>query len=926
MKKLPPLLLVVLVLLALAGYQIFSRAHFAGCTTYYLGGFRQVANSRADRFLGKVQEDTARCRGGEAALKWRASPWLDWQRYWGAAGAESRIGGFTAALHFLNPNRRGIDGALLDLEYQRIELLKFNLFDNSGTFEKYARDLADGNLTKVWPQFRLTRNHPNYRTVGGDGAQRCHGALIRFRTLTGICNDIFNPSMGATDEPLARNISFEATFPDLELNELAKNRHAGRIGLLTPDPQVISRKLFSRAQSAPEKCREGHGMPDFSPSANCDYRKAAHVNVLAAFWIQFMTHDWFSHLDEGRNDAVMIATGCGTQDGNTLPPEEIKQLRCRPEDRIDRSLVAENAPVPTFILGKERHLARAPKRTLNKVTAWWDGSQIYGYNETSRRRVKRDPRDPAKLLLDAPGDNGGVHGYLPLLQPSDAQNLQWAGQESVAFADNWNIGLSFFHNVFAREHNLFVEEFRRRAAAEPEHDSGLRDPDMPDRVIRYKDVSADELFEIARLVIAAEIAKIHTIEWTPQMLYNEPLYQAMNANWSGLLQNFPLASAALGKVLQRFAAAEPGKRSMEWYSAFAAGPGIFALGSKQPDISAGVNHFGSPFNFPEEFINAYRLHAMVPDLIELRQLENDRNAVKLKIPVVETVFGKATPAMRRYGIADWALSLGRQRAGQLTLQNHPLFLQNLALSRLKTGSGKLDVLALDILRDRERGIPRYNEFRRQYGLRQLIGFDDLIDPSLPRESAERTEQHNRVALLREIYGQHKCDARKIITEAQKNPDGSPINDCLGHPDGTLIDNVEDLDALVGWLAEPVRPHGFAISETQFQVFILNASRRLFSDRFLTSSFRPEFYSYLGVQWVNENGPDGKISEPVLSNGHAVEASPLKRVLLRTIPELKAELTPVLNVFDPWGRERGEYYSLQWKPRRGAEKDPAFQSQ
>ena len=53
-------------------------------------------------------------------------------------------------------------------------------------------------------------------------------------------------------------------------------------------------------------------------------------------------------------------------------------------------------------------------------------------------------------------------GYLPLLQKSDPQNPQWAGQEAVAFPDNWNIGLSFFHNVFAREHNLFVEEFRRR--------------------------------------------------------------------------------------------------------------------------------------------------------------------------------------------------------------------------------------------------------------------------------------------------------------------------------------------------------------------------------------------------------------------------------------------------------------------------------
>ncbi len=457
-----------------------------------------------------------------------------------------------------------------------------------------------------------------------DGPQRCRGQLIRFRTLTGICNDIFNPLMGSTDQPFARNVGFEAAFPDLELNDLARNRHAGRINLFTPDPQVISRRLFTRRQSAPEQCRDGRGLSDYSPQARCDYRKAAHINVLAAFWIQFMTHDWFSHLDEGHNGAAMIATGCGAEDGKsgtmTLTPEEIRRLGCRPEDRIDRSLIAEDAPAPTFTVGNKSYLSRAPKTTLNKVTAWWDASQIYGYDETSRRRVKRDPRDPGKLLLE-PGDGAEKNpGYLPVLKPSDPQNPQWAGQEAVAFPDNWNIGLSFFHNVFAREHNLFVDEFRRRAALEPDRDSGLRNPETPDRVIRYKDVSSDELFEVARLVVAAEIAKIHTIEWTPQMLYDEPLFLAMNANWSGLLEKFPLASAALEKVVQKFADSPSGKHSTEWYSAFAAGPGIFGHGNQKADIMAGVTHFGSPFNFPEEFINAYRLHPMVPDLIEVREL------------------------------------------------------------------------------------------------------------------------------------------------------------------------------------------------------------------------------------------------------------------------------------------------------------------
>ena len=176
--------------------------------------------------------------------------------------------------------------------------------------------------------------------------------------------------------------------------------------------------------------------------------------------------------------------------------------------------------------------------------------------------------------------------------------------------------------------------------------------------------------------------------------------------------------------------------------------------------------------------------------------------------------------------------------------------------------------------------------------------------------------------MREIYGQHTCDGAKIISTSQKI-NGKYIDDCLGKPDGAVVDNIEDLDTVVGWLAEPVRPHGFAISETQFVVFILNASRRLFSDRFFTSGFRPEFYYSMGINWVNNNGPGAPMIEPNEVNGHPYPVSPLKRVLLRNIPELEDELRHVVNAFDPWARDRGEYYTLQWKPRPGAESDPAF---
>lgn len=904
----------------------------ASCGSTVSEGARPIANTRGERFLGKVQGNTAKCRGGDNAVAFQSVPWVDWSNYWGAADEHSKS-------FWPTKNIRGINGSLIDLEYERIELIKFNLFDNSGTFKRYITgdNGVDGPAIKQWPEMRLSKSDRNYAAVGGDKDQRCTGALIRFRTLTGICNDTRNPAMGSTGMVFARNVEFESTFPDKQLDQLAKNRQGGRVTLLTPDPQVVSRVLFTRAQSDSAGCNNGYGKPGYAKDANCDYKKAPFFNVIAAFWIQFMTHDWFMHLEEGHNAPQYMAVGCTTKRVNgvdvPLPPDEAAHLGCRPGDQMDRAFVADSSAPGTFTAGNRQVLNRAPSTFRNNNTAWWDGSQLYGYDDKSRMRVKRDPADSARLQMIAPPSattDGEKQGYLPLLQAKDPQLPDWAGQESVGMPDNWTVGLSFLHNVFSREHNQFVDAFRTYAKAHPDEDSGLRDPAHPTQPIRYRDVSANDLFEVARLVVSAEIAKIHTIEWTPQLLYDEPLFKGMNANWSGLVANDTTIKHLLGSLVSELGKSQKANVANSWYSVLASGPGIIGQGaSKQPwdisnddDVNGGTNHFGSPFNFPEEFVSVYRLHALVPDLLEYRD-ETKPDVIAAKIPVVETFRGRATPFMHDRGLANWGLTMGRQRLGALALQNHPRFMQNLKMDRLKSPTKQIDVAALDILRDRERGVPRFNEFRRQYGLRELTSFDDFINVHTEKTSPDYADQQKLVTALRSVYGQHKCDASKIITRAQLGAQGDSLNDCLGHPNGSMVDNVEDIDNVVGWLAETTRPHGYAISETQFVVFILNASRRLYSDRFFTSSFRPEIYSTMGFNWVNNNGPAAMVeSFPI--NGHTNQpVSPFKRVLLRTVPELKPELDHVANAFDPWARDRGDYYTLDWKPRAGAENDEAF---
>ncbi len=555
------------------------------CGEMAIQGFRDLVGERADRFQGKVGEPQAGCRGGRAAVAARNVPWVDWQNYWGAGDVNSLSERGPSGSHLLDRNKRGIDGALLDLEYQRMELIRFNLFDNL-TYERYAN--KGGAIAKVWPEMRLPADNPDYKNlqIDADGSQLCTGEEIRFRTLTGICNDIRNPAMGSTGEPFERNVQFEATFPELEKDDYARNRHGGRIGLMEPDPQVISRRLFTRDESATPDCNQGKGVP--GQDADCDYRKAPFFNVLAAFWIQFMTHDWFAHPEDARNDtAHAVGMGCASERiGGVVQPlsdERKAELGCRPEDRMEAALIADDSPPGTFQAGDTERLKRSWKTTRNNVTAWWDASQIYGFDARSRQRVKRDPADRARLLMD--------DGYLPVFgtpcaagstgPDCDPIQPEWAGQEATAFGDNWSIGLSFYHNLFAREHNAIVGTFRQMQKDQPDADSGLRDPAHPGDAISYATLTDDQLFEIARLIVAAEIAKIHTIEWTPQLLYDEPLNVGMNSNWSGLFERESVASTATKEIVAAFAKSGDEKTANQLYSAFAAGAGIVGRGSSR---------------------------------------------------------------------------------------------------------------------------------------------------------------------------------------------------------------------------------------------------------------------------------------------------------------------------------------------------------
>jgi hypothetical protein len=77
--------------------------------------------------------------------------------------------------------------------------------------------------------------------------------------------------------------------------------------------------------------------------------------------------------------------------------------------------------------------------------------------------------------------------------------------------------------------------------------------------------------------------------------------------------------------------------------------------------------------------------------------------------------------LARFDPADLLYSLGIAHPGAVRLHNYPAFLQNL----VQDNGERFDLGTIDILRDRERGVPRYNRFRRLLHKAPVTSFEEI---------------------------------------------------------------------------------------------------------------------------------------------------------------------------------------------------------
>ncbi|MGI9094688.1 MAG: peroxidase family protein [Thermoleophilaceae bacterium] len=437
------------------------------------------------------------------------------------------------------------------------------------------------------------------------------------------------------------------------------------------------------------------------------FQPAETVNALVAAWLQFMIRDWFSHGKSPTDDPWRIEIN---EDDSWRGQRPMEIMRTRPDPTRPPDAVV------------------TPPTYANTETHWWDASQIYGSSKEVEVRV-RSGTDGKLIVQD---------GLPPL--PSEPD---------VAREPGFWLGLYLMVAIFTLEHNAICDRLREA----------------------YPLWSDDELFERARLVNAALIAKIHTVEWTPAVISHPTTVIGLRANWWGLAgERFKRAFGRLGdnEVLSGITGGER-------------------------------DHYGVPYALTEEFVAVYRMHPLVPDHWSFRATADDTSIEELTFRDIAAPH--TLEVLERIDVTDVLYTFGTQHPGVVCLHNFPRFLQE-----FERPDGQLmDLGAVDILRSRELGVPRYNEFRRLLHLAPAKDFDDLTDnPAWAEE-------------IRRVY----------------------------HGD------IERVDLTVGMYAEPL-PKGFAFSDTAFRIFVLMASRRLNSDRFFTHDYRPEVYTPEGLEWVDEN--------------------------------------------------------------------------
>src|SRR5262249_39536364 len=153
---------------------------------------------------------------------------------------------------------------------------------------------------------------------------------------------------------------------------------------------------------------------------------------------------------------------------------------------------------------------------------------------------------------------------------------------SPAFVPGWWLGLTMMGTIFVREHNAIADALKAA----------------------YPQWTDEDLYQRARLITAALIAKIHTTEWTPAIIAHPTTITGMSANWWGLA----------------------GKRIHQLFGRLSSSEVISGIPGSE------TNHYGIPYSLTEEFSIIYRMHPLIADNYTFRSAADDQLIAEYTLP------------------------------------------------------------------------------------------------------------------------------------------------------------------------------------------------------------------------------------------------------------------------------------------------------
>lgn len=451
------------------------------------------------------------------------------------------------------------------------------------------------------------------------GPQRPFPPLDDVRSIDGSGNNELHPERGAAFTPLVRDLSVA----------YADGAHAPA-GAARASARHISNEVLSQSTDRPN---------------------ALGVSDMFWQWGQFLDHDITETPTADPADPFPIAVPLGDPwfDPASTGAETIP---------LSRSFTVDVGGV---------------QEQVNAITAWIDGSQVYG-SDDERARALRTLDGTGKLKTSdgdlMPFNVDGLHNA-----PTDHDPTFFLGGDVRA---NEQVGLTALHIVFVREHNLWAERIaeedrdwirRQRARRSGNGGSGggrslTRDGFESGRA---QGLTGDQIYELARAIVSAELQLITYREWLPLLL----------------------------------------------------GPGALDEQSiYDPTIDPSIrNEFAT---------GAFRLgHSMLsPMLLRL-------DAAGAVIPQGNLTLAGAffrPSAVIETGIDPILRGLRTQRAQELDSQIID-DVRNFLFGR--PGAGGFDLGALNIQRSRDHGLPGYGRARRELGLPEVPGFAQMTsDPEV----------------------------------------------------------------------------------------------------------------------------------------------------------------------------------------------------